>query len=324
MTRLIDWHAHILPAELLEALEARDAPPFVAPAADGGRGLVTRKNAQALSSAPSLVSADLRIAELDAAGIDVQVLSVPGMMGVDTAPREVVEDLVVRTNLGLSRIVGAHPGRFRALASVPLYDPELAARVLAHAIDELGHVGAILPVDAFLTPEAGARFASLLAVAHDRKAHIFVHPGPLPDAPPKPSPTTPLERMREGVTGIQNGLTEAAITLEFSGLLDAYPDVVVQVANLGGALAYYQGRWAHTEQRLFPDRPSWDGKLQRILVDTGSLGARAISFAAEVFGADRLLFGTDAPIYSQSQGADAFRAALGAARALQRREAVDA
>ena len=89
MTQLIDWHAHILPAELVEALEARDAPPLVAPAADGGRGLVTRKNAQALSSAPSLFSADLRIAELDAAGIDVQVLSVPGMMGIDTAPREV-------------------------------------------------------------------------------------------------------------------------------------------------------------------------------------------------------------------------------------------
>ena len=91
-----------------------------------------------------------------------------------------------------------------------------------------------------------------------------------------------LEKLREGVTGIQNGLTEAAITLEFSELLDPYPDVSVQVANLGGALAYYQGRWAHTEHRLFPDRPSWDGRLRRILVDTGSLGARAISFAAEV------------------------------------------
>ena len=82
----------------------------------------------------------------------------------------------------------------------------------------------------------------------------------------------------------------------------------LQGANLGGALAYYQGRWAHTEHRLFPDRPSWDGRLRRILVDTGSLGARAISFAAEVFGAERLLFGTDAPIYSQAQGAEAFRA----------------
>lgn len=315
MSQLIDWHAHILPAELVEALEQRELPPLVAPAADGGRGLVTRKNAAALSSAPSLFAPNLRLDELDAAGIDVQVLSVPGMMGIDTAPRDAVDDLVKRTNLGLSRIVAAHPSRFRALASVPLYDPELAARVLAHAVDELGHIGAILPVDAFLTPEAGARYASLLAVAQARGAHIFVHPGPLPDAPPKPGPATALEKLREGVTGIQNGLTEAAITLEFSELLDPYPDVSVQVANLGGALAYYQGRWAHTEHRLFPDRPSWDGRLRRILVDTGSLGARAISFAAEVFGADRLLFGTDAPIYSQAQGAEAFRAALGVAGA---------
>lgn len=315
MTKLTDWHAHILPTELVEALEARDLPPLVAPANGGGRGLVTRKNAQALSSAPSLFSPDLRLEELDAAGIDVQVLSVPGMMGIDTAPRDAVGDLVSRTNLGLSRIVATHPTRFRALASVPLHDPDLAARVLAHAIDELGHIGAILPVDAFLTPEAGARFAGLLAAAQARKAHIFVHPGPLPDAPTKPGPATPLERLREGVTGIQNGLTEAAITLEFSDLLDPYPDVVVQVANLGGALAYYQGRWAHTEHRLFPDRPSWDGSLRRILVDTGSLGARAIGFAVEVFGPDRLLFGTDAPIYSQAEGAEAFRTALGLAAA---------
>lgn len=310
MSTLTDWHAHILPPELVEALEARDLPPLVAPAAGGGRGLVTRKSAQALSSAPSLFSADLRLAELDAAGIGVQVLSVPSMMGIDTAPRDAVDDLVDRTNLGLSRIVAAHPSRFRALASAPLHDPDRAARVLAHAIDELGHVGAILPVDAFLTPETAARFAGLLAAAQARKAHIFVHPGPLPDAPAKPGPATPLERLRDGVTGIQNGLTEAAITLEFSDLLDRYPDVTVQVANLGGALAYYQGRWAHTEHRLFPDRPSWDGRLRRILVDTGSLGARAIGFAAEVFGPDRLLFGTDAPIYSQAEGAAAFRAAL--------------
>ena len=311
MIPLTDWHAHLLPTELAQALEARSLPPLVAAAAGGGRGLVTRKNAQPLSSAPSLFSEELRLAELDAAGIDVQVLSVPGMMGIDTAPRDAVDGLVRLANLGLSRIVTSHPGRFRALASVPLHDPEVAACVLAHAIDELGHIGAILPVDAFLTPEAGARYSSLLAVAQARRAHLFIHPGPLPDAVARPGPATPLERLREGVTGIQNGLTEAAITLEFSDLLDPYPDVVVQVANLGGALAYYQGRWAHTEHRLFPDRSSWDGRLRRILVDTGSLGSRAISFAAEVFGADRLLFGTDAPIYSQLEGVAAFRAALG-------------
>lgn len=311
MTRppLIDWHTHLFPAELVEALKGRAVEPYLS-RRDGRRWLNARAGTDPMPASEGLFSVDQRLADLDRAGIDVQVISVAGLMGVDSATDLGAPDLIARTNAGLGRLVAEHPERFRALASLPLVDPERAADVLQGAVETLGLIGAILPVDAFLTEESAAAFRPILERADTLGAHIFVHPGPLPGAPPPRRPANVLERLRIGTSGIQNGLTEAAITLEFSDLLDGLDVVTVQVANLGGNLAYLAGRWAHTQERSQIE--PWDGRLRRIFVDTASLGSRSIELAARVFGPDRLLFGTDAPIYAMDgPAAEARRLGLG-------------
>ena len=314
MTRplLIDWHTHLLPEELVEALRGRSVEPYIADR-DGRRWLNARAGADAMPASDGLFSTAQRLADLDRAGVDLQVLSVAGLMGVDSATDAGADELVTRTNAGLSRIVAEHPDRFRALASLPLGDPQRAADVLQHAVEALGLAGAILPVDAFLTEQSAVNFRPVLERADRFGAHIFVHPGPLPGAAPPRRSTNLLERLRFGTTVIQNGLTEAAITLEFSDILDGLDGLTVHVANLGGNLAYLAGRWAHTQERNQAE--PWDGRLRRIYVDTASLGSKSVAFAAEVFGADRLLFGTDAPIYAlQGPALEARRLNLGFGR----------
>ncbi len=303
---LVDWHAHLLPPELVGALRARTAAPRLEIGDAGSVRLHARSGGDPMSTSPSLLDVTLRLKELDAAGVDVQVLSVAGLMGVDSVDDESVDGLIERTNRGLAAIVADYPQRFRALASLPLRDVARAADVLENAVRHQGLAGAIISSDAFATPERAERFRPIVVRAHSLGAHIFAHPGPLPGASAASVGESVLGRLRASTTAIQNGLTEAAITLEFSDYLDGLEGARVHVANLGGNLAYLAGRWKSTEKRLGVEAP-WDGRLRRIYVDTASLGADAIEFAARTFGAERLLFGSDAPIYQIAEASAAVR-----------------
>jgi predicted TIM-barrel fold metal-dependent hydrolase len=83
------------------------------------------------------------------------------------------------------------------------------------------------------------------------------------------------------------------ITLALTDFLDAYPDVTVQVAMMGGAISYV----AEQIQMAAEDagQPVAAKRFRSVYLDTGQSGRgpRGIALAAKVFGADRILFGTD-------------------------------
>ncbi len=130
---------------------------------------------------------------------------------------------------------------------------------------------------------------------------MFVHPGPLaagfgastePQTLPPPVRPGDNASYRVGAQHIQSRISSAAITLTLTDFLDAYPDVTVQVANLGGTLPFIIDLFDSSDIRD-AGAPHPRPGLRRIFVDTASLGAGPIALAAAVFGADRLLFGTD-------------------------------
>jgi predicted TIM-barrel fold metal-dependent hydrolase len=85
----------------------------------------------------------LRIREMDAAGIDLQVLShsIPGLQAVDA---ETGPPLARRTNDRLYEAVQRHPDRFSAFAAVPTANPRAAADELERAVTRLGFKGAMV------------------------------------------------------------------------------------------------------------------------------------------------------------------------------------
>ena len=70
----------------------------------------------------------------------------------------------------------------------------------------------------------------------------------------------------------------------------------VQVANLGGTVPFLVERMDEVSRSGGSELPS--ERMRRCYVDTASFGPRAIELAAACFGADRLLFGTDCPIFA--------------------------
>ena len=87
--------------------------------------------------------AELRIKEMDAAGIDLQVLS-HGNPGLQVMDAESAMRLARIANDRLAGTVAAHPDRFAAFAALPTPDPKAAADELERAVTKLGFKGALI------------------------------------------------------------------------------------------------------------------------------------------------------------------------------------
>jgi hypothetical protein len=85
----------------------------------------------------------MRIADMDAAGIDIQVLS-QAAPGPETLRGEEAIRLAKESNDTMAAAVEAHPNRFAAFACLPMSEPAAAAAELERAVKELGFVGTLI------------------------------------------------------------------------------------------------------------------------------------------------------------------------------------
>lgn len=295
MDEVVDWHAHWVPPEVVTLLGERGDFPRVV--RDEGQRYFLVEPGRRLPLKEVQLDISARIAEMDKLGVRRQVLSLAVVLGQFMArlPAFLELPLVEATNAGLARLVSARGKRFSGLASLPMARLEEAPAILEKAVTEQGLLGAILPADAFSDKAAALRLQDVFAVADRLHAHLFIHPGPVPGGPHPLPIADEAQMVRRRAVSFQDSLTAAAITFEFTDFLDPYPNAVVHLANLGGTIAFLAERIAMTAERMELPPSLAEGRLRRIFVDTASFGARGVALAAEVLGADRMVFGTDSP-----------------------------
>ena len=301
----IDFHAHWVPAALANELRARSGKmPRIETVAGGGERLVMPIGTLGFNE--HYVDPGLRLAFMDQCGIERQLLSLPGLFGVDSLPLAEAAPLVRLFNDATAELCRAHPERFTGLAALPLADMDAAIAELQRGRQQLGLIGAILPVDAFLSEALAAQLAPLFAVGNALGAHFFVHPGRRPDGGALPPPVPDHDLARRALA-VQHDVGEAMVTLLLSDFLDAYPHVSVHVANLGGTFPAVVERMDHMVSLRDPTRELPSARARRVWVDCSSLGARALEQAVGVFGADRVVLGTDCPIFDTARTLTAIR-----------------
>ena len=182
-------------------------------------------------------SSEARISHLDKHGVLRQLISWPTTSNVDPdLTAEEARLLWSAYNNDLSGLIRKNPVRFTGVAALSTLDIEWSARELARAHDELGLIGGVLPVNGFATLEGAQAFAPIFEVAQKFKSHIYLHTGyanaRIPGQPPRPAHED-SKAARSALDNLWN-FTASTITFAFSGFLEAYPDVTVQVAQLGG------------------------------------------------------------------------------------------
>jgi len=292
---MIDVHAHWRPAEVTDALRARTKEPRIVRNQEGVEVLKSRMGEESLAKAFDDVS--FHLGRMERQGVTTSVLSLLGSFcWVESQPLEVSGPLCRRINDRLSQICQEHPGRFAALVALPLTDMTAAAEEFERALGLPGVVGTQVPGNAFLTRKDAEAMRAILEVANRRRAVVFVHHGPRPGDPfPKVAGDTDNARRRNGTLDMQASLSSVMVTLCLTDFLAQYPDAVICVHNLGGNIPYEVERMDHRCLLDTPkeELPSARFRRAKVYVDCNSFGPRAIEAAVNLYGADRIVCGTD-------------------------------
>jgi predicted TIM-barrel fold metal-dependent hydrolase len=294
--QMIDMHAHWRPAEVADALRARTREPRILRNPDGVEVLKSGRMGDA-PLAEAFDDVEFHLGRMDRQGVEVSVLSLLGTFcWIEAQPLDVSGPLCRRVNDGLSAICEEHSGRFAAFAALPLTDMSAAAAELERALGLPGMIGAQIPGNYLLTRKDAEAMRPLLEAANRRHAVLFIHHGPRPgDAFPKVAADTDNARRRNGTLDMQASLSSVMVTLCLTDCLASYPDVTVVVHNLGGNLPYEVERMDHRCLLDTPteELPSSRFRRAKVFVDCNSFGPHAIEAAVRLYGAERIVCGTD-------------------------------
>jgi predicted TIM-barrel fold metal-dependent hydrolase len=259
---MIDMHAHWRPAELAEAMRSRTKEPRIVKNPDGTEIVKSRMGDQPLSEA--FDNADDYLAQMDRQGVKLSVLSLLGQYcWIESQPLETSVHLCRTVNDSFSRICAKYSGRFAAHAALPLVDLGAAIDELDRALALPGMIGAQLPGNAFLNAKEAEKMRPLMEAANRHKAVLFIHHGPRPGDPfPKIPGDIDNARRRNGTLDMQASLSSVMVTFCLTDYLAPYPDLTVYLHNLGGNIPY-------------------------------EVGPRAIEAGVRLYGAERIVCGTD-------------------------------
>jgi len=251
-----------------------------------------------------MTDVDVRLAEMDRAGVDVEVLSttLPGPEMFRDADFGI--ELAHRANDDLAELVHQHPSRFAGMATLPLQHPAAARRELERAHLELGFPAACLytNIAGRMLDDPSLELDTLLEVAERLDVPLFLHP-----TYPVVGPYV-QDRNLIPIVGFMLDTTLAVTRLIFSGLLKRHSAVKLVVHHLAATLPFLIRRLDYESGRI-PGGQVGPGEspidaFKRLWLDTVNPDPAAVAMARELVGPDRLLLGTDHPFW---EPADALR-----------------
>ena len=203
----IDMHAHWVPPVVANALRQRHGNvPRIETLPDSTERLVMPIGT--LNFNDGHTDASLRLEQMMGLGVSRQMLSLPGLFGIDSLPFDQAMPLVSAFNDACAELCKAHPDQFCGLAALPLASMDASVAELRRARLELGLLGAILPVDAFRNEATAARLKPIFKEAESLGAHFFVHPGRMPDSGPLPDAPPDHDLARRALAAVDAGAGE--------------------------------------------------------------------------------------------------------------------
>ncbi|HME48746.1 amidohydrolase family protein [Mycobacterium sp.] len=180
-----------------------------------------------------------RIRLMDAAGIDVQVLShvQPGIQILPDTHAELAIDICREVNDWLAEAVAAHPARFAGFAMLPTQSPTAAAGELERTVRRLGFKGALINGHTNGHYLDDASFDGLLGTAAALRVPIYIHPT---DPPHEVSEVyyQPYGSILEPTWGWPVETGTHLLRLICAGVFDRHPDLKIIVGHMGELIPY--------------------------------------------------------------------------------------
>lgn len=301
--KVIDLENHFFTQDYVDHLCSRKAMPRVEMVENGTQTWYTDELKVFRSNIfiDNLLDIDEgRIKVMDAAGIDIQVLSMSGPNVQFFEPAEGVE-WSIKLNDQLAQAVKKHPDRFIGLACVAPQSPKEAADEIERAVTKLGMKGVVVQSHARNEYLDDKKFWEIFERAEKLDVPIYLHP----EVPP-------LEilnyyskygfALAGPVLGYGADVALHTMRLIYSGLFDKYPRLKIILGHLGEALPFWLNRidffwlkpWVKDKPAL-QRRPSDYFKSNFVITTSGMSYQPALMCAFLAVGADNIAFGSDYP-----------------------------
>jgi 2,3-dihydroxybenzoate decarboxylase len=239
-----------------------------------------------------------RIRDMDASGIDVQLLllTAPGVQVFNAAK---ARSLAASSNDQLAEAIRKYPKRFAGLAAIAPQSPKAAAKELERGMHKLGLKGAVINSHTKGEYLDHPKFWEIFEAAESLDAPIYIHPQtPSPDMV-KPFVKRGLDTAIMGF-GVEVALHILAIIT--SGALDRFPKLKIVIGHGGEGLPYWLYRIDYMQEfnrQAFKPKlmlqPSDYMKRNIYITTSGLPWAPAITMAQSVLGMDRVLYAMDYP-----------------------------
>ena len=255
-----------------------------------------------------------RIAAMDEAGIDLQVLSLAAM-GFDDLDAQTATPLARDINDETAEAVRANPTRLAAFATLALQDPVTAAKELDRCITKLKFPGVLLDGTTSIGDRHGLflddpSFLPVLEAAASLNVPIYLHPAP----PPASVFETYFTGLPEGVGQILSIAgwgwhAETALhTLRLiaAGVFDRLPTLQLIIGHMGEMLPMALARTsiAVTRMAKLPKPVSEYFQTNIHVTTSGYFTLPPFKLAQEVIGLDRMMYSVDYPFSPNTKGAE--------------------
>lgn len=243
---------------------------------------------------------DTRIADMDASGIDVQVLSLTSP-GVQSLEPGLAVRLAGSVNETIAERVRAHPDRYQGFATLPTPDPTAAAKELERAVKDLGLVGAMIHGRTREQNLDDAVFEPVWETAASLGVPVYIHPQ-IPQRAVRGAYYTGFEQQLDILmacpypgwhyeTGMQ------VLRMILAGVFDRNPDLKIVLGHWGEMMLFYLDRLDQLPVLAHIDQESVSKYFRENVwvTPSGIYSQRYLRWAIEILGVDRIMSAMDYP-----------------------------
>ncbi len=243
-----------------------------------------------------------RLAHMDEAGIDMQVLALtsPGVQVMDTATAVSFAKIA---NDFLADAIKRHPTRFAGMLAVAPQDPTAAAKEIERGVTQLGIHSVVINSHTGGEYLSNPKFWDIFAAAEAFDAPIYLHPNSLPANMLQPFAECGLDGAIYGF-GIETGMH--AMRIITAGVFDRFPKLRMIIGHMGEALPYWAYRLDYMHRATVNSKryasmqpikrqPSDYLRDNFYVTNSGVAWEPAVRFAQDFMGMDRVLYAMDYP-----------------------------
>lgn len=294
---VIDVHCHLMTPAATDLIQQHYSPDTILANEpyDLFAGEATRARNRELGPTlmPKLRETAPRIKDMDATGVDIQVMASFVSQNFYWTEADLGAQLARLQNERLAEAVAEHPDRFVGLGTLPMQHTASAVAELEYVVNDLGFKGVQISANVDGDDLDDPRFRPFWKRATELGAVVLIHP----------SGFTEGRRFDEWfLTNILGNPLDSTIALTrlcFSGRLAEFPDLKLLVVHGGGYLPFYWKRMDHgwearPEAQTHISKPP-STYLKQVHFDTMVFDPGLIRNLIDFAGVDHVHLGTDYP-----------------------------